>query len=455
MRTHSGSLLRNLEFSFGAVTFLLFGLMALFMDHALHLALEQEDAFVMQAEAAGLAKLLERGELPLEEAPRPEKSEWRVVDRNGRPLHESLAFRVPPGVLWPEPDADPEERWMPDGRPMTLKVAAISRGRKLQLAMDRSHEEVLFVRFRKRVVLGLASAVLISALLGRWITRRGLAPLGRIVAEAGDIHPLRLERRLDRSQFPEELGELVGTLNVALDRIQLSFERLQRFSGELAHELRTPLQNVRAEVEGLLLRPRDGRAQQEALGSILEECDRLASLIEQTLFLSRTEDPAAAIKRTPILVREVCQRVAAYFDATAEESGIHFEVETEPGLKVFADEGLLQRALTNLVSNALRHTPEGGRVCLGGFARQPGVRLFVKDTGPGVDPELLGRLGEPWVKGHPSSCHGLGLAIVRGILRLHGGSVQFLSSPGEGLEVRLDFPGAPHQALPAEAGASV
>jgi len=308
------------------------------------------------------------------------------------------------------------------------------------LAMDRSHEGPLFLRFRQRMVLGMVCAVLITAALGRWITQRGLAPLARIVAEAGDIHPLRLDKRLDPSQFPQELGELVATLNEALDRIQVSFERVSRFSGELAHEMRTPLQNLRAEVESLLLRPKGPAHHQEALGSILEECERLASLIEQTLFLSRTEDPAAAIARKQLDLVPLLENLTGFFEATAEEAGVDIHIDVEPGFQVFADESLLQRAVTNLLANALRHSPAGGWIRIAADRSPLQARITVKDSGPGVPPELLARLGEPWVKGPQDHLHGLGLAIVKGIMRLHRGRIAFASPASGGLEVTLVFP---------------
>jgi two-component system heavy metal sensor histidine kinase CusS len=437
---HSGSLLRKLQYSFAGVTFVLLGLMALFMDHALHLSLGQENAKVMRAEARALERRMERG-LPLpEDLPRLEKAEWRILEPDGRPRVQSFSFGALQIASWPKIDEDPLESTDESGRPCTAMVLSLNHGRVLQLAMDRSHETALFLRFRQRMVLGMVCAVLIAAALGRWVTKRGLAPLARIIAEASDIHPLRLDKRLDPSQFPQELSELVATLNDALDRIQVSFERVSRFSGELAHEMRTPLQNLRAEVESLLLRPKGPEHHQEALGSILEECERLASLIEQTLFLSRTEDPAAAIARKPLELVPLLENLTGFFEASAEEAGVAIRIEVEPGFLVFADESLLQRAVTNLLANALRHAPEGGWIQLSADRTQLQTRITVKDSGPGVPPDLLARLGEPWVKGPQDHLHGLGLAIVKGIMRLHRGRITFASPPDSGLEVSLVFP---------------
>lgn len=440
MTAHSGSLLRELQYSFAAVTFVLLGLMALFMDHALHLSLRKENATAMQSEARAIERRLERG-LPVpEDLPRLERAEWRILEADGRVRLQSFSFGSLRIDAWPKPGQNLVDGTDHGGRPYVAMTFALGHGRTLQLAMDRSHEDALFLRFRQRMLLGLVLAALVSAATGRWVAKRGLAPLAQIVAEASDIHPLHLEKRLDPSQFPQELGELVATLNEALDRIQVSFERLSRFAGELAHEMRTPLQNLRAEVESLLLRPKGAHHQQEALGSILEECERLASLIEQTLFLSRTEDPAAAIDRRPVQLLPLLQSLAGYFEATAEEAEVTILLEVEPTLRVHADESLLVRALTNLIANGIRHAPAGGWIRIEADRTPQLSRIVVTDAGPGVNTELLARLGEPWVKGPQEHLHGLGLAIVKGIMRLHRGRVAFASPPGGGLQVTLVFP---------------
>jgi len=441
VRKNSGSLLRNLEVSFALAAFLLTGLMALFMDHALRRSLEAEDAMVMEAQARAIQDQVRRGDLPRGDGAFPEKSEWRILDAAGRVRIESPGLATIGPISWTPAGGKPVEAASGSGRPLSLLVRALPEGGTLQMAMDRHHEGVLLREFRRTLLLALLIATALAAVAGRWAAKRGLAPLGRIIDEARHIHPLRLERRLVPGHFPEELGELVVTLNGALERIQASFDGLSRFAGELAHELRTPLQNLRSEVESQLLRPSSPEAQVEALGSILEECDRLAGLVEKTLFLARTEDPAAALVRETVAIESVLLDLASFFEASAEEGGVRIEVSASPALQVSADRPLLERALTNLITNALRHTPAGGRILLGAELEHGGVLIRVQDSGPGIESSLLDRLGEPWARGPGEGGHGLGLAIVKGILRLHGGTVDFASPPGEGLRVELRFPG--------------
>ena len=440
MATHSGSLLRKLELSFALVAFLLTGLMALFMDHALRRSLEAEDALVMEAQADAILALVARDGLPKEQHALPEKSEWRLLDAGGQVRVESPGLAAIGRVPWPAPGGPPREAISDSGRPVSLLVRSLPGSGALQMAMDRQHESELLRGFRRTLLLALLVATALAALAGRWAAKRGLAPLGRIIEEARHIHPLRLERRLDPGLFPGELSELLGTLNGALDRIQVSFDGLSRFAGELAHELRTPLQNLRSEVESLLLRPPPAEDQRDALGSILEECDRMADLIEKTLFLARTEDPAASLVREQLDIATLLQELESYFEASAEERGCRIEVSAPRELRLSADRPLLERALINLISNALRHTPAGGTIRLVAEPGRLGVIVRVEDSGPGVDPSLLDRLGEPWSRGPGEGGHGLGLAIVKGILRLHGGQVGFRSLAGQGFQAELHFP---------------
>ena len=440
MERHSGSLLRRLELGFAVGAFVITGLMALFMDRALHLNLEAEDILVMQAQARSLAQGRDRSTAFREGRSLPEQSEWRILGPEGRSREQSEGFTALERIDWnlkPEvavkDDTDPRRR-------LLKIVLPLPGGERLQMAMDRGHEGILVARFRLSLLLGLLASTLLAALGGRWVARRSLAPLDRMTREAGAIDPLRLQHRLDPALYPAELQQLVGTMNLALDRIQGAFDNLGRFAGELAHEFRTPLQNLRGEVESMLRRP-DGSAETgEALGSMLEECERLAALVEQTLFLARTEDPSAALARESIPVRPFLERMASFFEASAEEKGVELRVAASQDLFIRADKALLERALANLLSNAIRHTPAGGSVELLGLPVPEGCTLRILDTGPGVDAQLLERLGQPWVKGPGRNRHGLGLAIVRGILKLHGGTVEFHSPAEGGLRVTLNFP---------------
>lgn len=441
-RPHSGSLLRRLQVSFALSTLAVVGLLAIFMDMALRRSFEVEDAMVMEAQADalaryGTARMLAEGN----QDPMPEKADWRLLDEQGHVLAQSAGMEKLPLLEWPAEARSPAEIRAPGGEIFSILVRAIPEGR-LQLAMDRSHERILVKEFRRTLGLAVGLAALLAAILGRWVAKRGLRPLHLIATEAAQIDPSSLDRRLQGELFPEELGELVEKINGTLARLEEAFNRLGCMASELAHELRTPLQNLRGEVEAIILAPKGAEASREALGSVLEECDRLARLIEQMLFLARSENPSVVIERKPVQVLALLQSVAEFFEAEAEEVQVDLRVEVDSGLELNGDGSLLRRALHNLVANALRHTPRGGRVVLGARPEAPGIRLFIRDTGAGMPPEVLAQLGERWVRGPGARGPGLGLglAIVNGIAQLHGGKLRVENRSGGGAEASIWLP---------------
>ena len=443
-RPHSGSLLTRLQVSFALATLVVVGLLAVFMDMALRHSFESEDAMVMEAQADALFQRGATRKLPEgDRERRPEKADWRLLDWYSHVLAQSAGMGKLPPLPWPAEASSPMEIKATNGETFSILVRAIPEG-TLQLAMDRSHEQALVAGFRRTLGAAIGLATLLAALLGRWVAKRGLRPLHLIASEAADIDPSRLDRRLHGAHFPEELGELVSTLNGTLGRLQEAFDRLGRMASELAHELRTPLQNLRAEVEAILLVPSDPEASREALGSVLEECDRLARLIEQMLFLARSENPSTVIERKSVDVLSLFQSVADFFEAEAEEAQVIIHVEAVPGLEISGDEPLLNRALQNLISNALRHTPAGGTIVLGAKPSTSGLLLFLRDSGPGMPYEVLTHLGERWVRGPDTRGPGLGLglAIVKGIAQLHGGRLRAENQPGGGTEASIWLPNA-------------
>jgi two-component system heavy metal sensor histidine kinase CusS len=440
---HSGSLLWRLQVSFALATLAVVGLLAIFMDMALRHSFEAEDAIVMEAQADALAqggamKTMSEGD----KGRMPEKADWRLLDGQGHVLAQSAGMGKLPTLPWPAEATPPVETTASNGETFSILVRPIPEG-TLQLAMDRSHEQALVAGFRRTLGLAIGLATLLAALLGRWVAKRGLRPLHLIAAEAADIDPSNLADRLHGEHFPEELGELVQKINGTLARLEEAFDRLGRMTSELAHELRTPLQNLRAEVEAILLVRTDAEASREALGSVLEECDRLARLIEQMLFLARSGNPSTAIERKSIAVDSLLQSVADFFEAQAEDSQVNLRVEASTVLEISGDEPLLRRALHNLAANALRHTPAGGTVVLGARPCASGLLLFIRDSGGGLPPEVLARLGERWVRGPGAQGPGLGLglAIVNGIAQLHGGQLRVENQPNGGAEAGIWLPG--------------
>ncbi|MBI3130147.1 MAG: hypothetical protein HYZ13_02200 [Acidobacteria bacterium] len=443
MTSNAPSLIRQLQVGFAVTALLILGTFAALMDRALHRSMEREDAQVLEAQAAYLAQALGSGKaLPHEPGSRPEKAEWSL-SLAGQPERHSPGYPQLPQAPWPSVPLDGrahEVDSMGGGEASALRKALP--GGELRLLMDRSHEAALVGSFRRTLWVGTLLATAVAALLGRLVAARGLGPLRRIAEETASVRPGDPFHPLEAAQFPEELGQLVHTLNGALARLQEAIHRLDEMGSELAHELRTPLQHLRSSLEDLVLRRETVSPQ--ALGPSLEACDRLQSLIESILFLARRADPTASVKWQELEAADLLEETRDFFEGLAEEGDISLSVEAPPGLRLAADPALLTRALHNVVSNALAATPRGGRVVLEAEAQDDGLALRVLDEGPGLPPGVRAALGDRWNRGQGSRGHGLGLPIVQSILALHGGTFTLADRPGGGTAATLAFTGHRH-----------
>jgi two-component system, OmpR family, heavy metal sensor histidine kinase CusS len=318
----------------------------------------------------------------------------------------------------------------------------------IQVAMDRTYEESILARYRRYLWVTLGSALILCGLVSYWLVHSGLRPLHDISAKAEQIRSSTLHERIQTPPLPRELAELAFTINSMLDRLQESFERLQQFSADVAHELRTPLSNLRSEAEVVLAQPRQPEEYSRALSSCLEEGNRLAGLVDTLLFLARAEQPRAELQRTRIDLAAELALLREFFEAAAGEKGIALQVEAAGPVWAEVDRTLLQRAVSNLVTNALTYAPPGATVTLAAKVEGGLATVSVADTGVGIPSEHLPRIFDRFYRIDAartgSSGHvGLGLAIVQSIARLHGGRVSAASEPGHGTEIRMELPTSP------------
>jgi signal transduction histidine kinase len=240
----------------------------------------------------------------------------------------------------------------------------------------------------------------------------------------------------------DEVARLGVTLNEMLDRMQASFEREHRLLNDAAHELRTPLAILKAEVDLALDRARTVDELTAALASVAEETDHIVRLAQDLLVLARADGAGTSAKQVETSLAVLVQRAADHHEATARSQGVRLEVRASEG-SAFVDPLRLRQALDNLIDNALRHTPEGGNVIIA-VHRDPGaIRISVEDSGVGFPEGFLDRAFVPFSRGPSAEQHdgaGLGLAIVRAIAEGHGGSAHAANLPTRGAAVVLSFP---------------
>jgi two-component system heavy metal sensor histidine kinase CusS len=345
------------------------------------------------------------------------------------------------------------QRWVSQYR--KLGLAALVRkergdrgARKSYRRRDVSQEEALLARYRSWFGAIMLGAFVIFPAAGYQIARRGIRPVEDMATTARHISSTNLRERILTAGYPVELASLADTFNEMLDRLEESFERIARFSADIAHDLRTPVNNIRGEAEVALARARTVDEYRDRLESCLEETVRLSDLIGALLFLARAESPLAHPHRVPVDVGELLAGVREYYDASAVEAGISLTTASivEP---IFAklDRTLIQRAVGNLIANAVAHTPPGGSVTLRANADATTIRIDVSDTGEGIPQDALPKVFERFYRvdksrSQASGGTGLGLSIVQSIMALHSGRVEIASKLGHGTRVTLYIPAA-------------
>jgi two-component system heavy metal sensor histidine kinase CusS len=378
-------------------------------------------------------------------------SYWvRVLDANGRLAAETpgmdqwlpaglFSSQVGPVALRPEP-----RDYRTGGRLFSLvSVITPANGQTytVQVAQDRTVDEQFEKQFGVLVVVVLVCGILASALIALTVAKRGLRPLEAMTRSLRRVGPTRLDERVPPNEWPRELQPVAIAFDDMLDRLEDSFTRLSQFSADLAHELRTPLANIRGEAEVALTRPRSRNEYEAVIESSIAECARLSGIIDNLLFLARAEAAESKVHYSTFDGREAIERIAAYNEAIAEERRLTISCT---GLgQVHADPILFGRAVSNLVDNAVRFSPDGGEITISLATDADGAEISVRDTGGGIPPEHVSRIFDRFYRVDPSRSSegaGLGLALVKSIADLHGGSVAVESEVGSGTSIKLRFP---------------
>jgi two-component system heavy metal sensor histidine kinase CusS len=295
------------------------------------------------------------------------------------------------------------------------------------VSTDMTHHEHFMQSFKIALWTVVGVAAMLTGFLGWVAARRGLAPLREISASAAGITANRLDHRLVVESIPRELAEVAQTLNAMLSRLEESFRRLSDFSSDLAHELRTPVSNLLTQTQVTLAKTRTLDEYQNVLASNAEEFERLSRTIADMLFLAKSDNELIVPHREKVdLVAEV-RSLFEFYEALGEEKGL--TLTCSGAGSVFGDRLMLRRAVNNLLSNAVRHTPEKGRITVRvDDCEGSAVVLSVKNTGATIAPEHLPRLFDRFYRVDASRQRfgegaGLGLAITRSIARAHGGEV--------------------------------
>jgi len=358
--------------------------------------------------------------------------------RNPVPASDQLAVKADEQIVT-VPGVSPPYRILSGpsrigGQPVVVQVA------RSELTITQSMKQLLFV-----LLLGLPFGVAAAGLGGYSLARRALAPVDRMSERARLITAERLKERLPVDNPDDELGRLATVFNETLTRLESSFEQMRRFTADASHELRTPLTVIRSVGEVGLRGRRDEVAYREIIGSMLEEVDRLARLVDRLLMLSRADTGQSKLSTDIVDLSELADEVAAQLGVLAEEKQQSITLERTGAPRWTGDRLVLRQALLNLVDNAIKYSPVGGRITIR-VAESPAAAVVeVSDTGPGIPEELQSRIFDRFYRLDKSRSRdnggtGLGLSIAKWAVEVNGGQLTLEKTNGVGSTFRITLP---------------
>ncbi len=311
-------------------------------------------------------------------------------------------------------------------QPGTLRVGVL---------LDITHHEHFLAAVRQALWLGIAVVALLMGALGWLAARSGLAPLRQLTRSITSIEPNRLAERVPEYDVAPELRQLAHAFNGMLARLEDGYRRLSEFSSDIAHELRTPLANLRTQAEVSLGKARSEDEYRELLHSALEDYERLSRMVDDMLLLAKTDNGQLPGRAAPVRLEAEVDALLEFFEALAEDRGLKLARRGEAGIE--GNGAMLRRAIANLLSNAIRHAEADSTIRIDIAAGDDGgARLRIANRGPDIPPEALPRLFDRFYRADPSRHRssegaGLGLAIARSIVEAHGGRIDVHSGGGE------------------------
>ncbi len=324
---------------------------------------------------------------------------------------------------------------IPD-RPFKARVIYRRIGQSIMLQMGYSLEAEtrLLQSFQRIFMITMVALLGLAVVVGGFMARRALAGVASVTRTARQISENDLETRVPVFHQHNEIDQLAVTFNQMLDRIQHLVVGIRQMNDNIAHDLRSPITRIRGLAE-VTLGGADLGEYQNMAASTIEECDRLLHMINTMLTISRTEAGLDPKSFQEVDLSALAQEACILFQPLAEDKGIALHIEAQSVCPVSGNASMLQRVLGNLLDNAIKYTPPGGRVRVGVACDANNARLTVEDTGAGIAPEDHPKVFERFFRGDQSRAQdgaGLGLSLARVIVRAHGGEIGLASQPGQG-----------------------
>ncbi|MEH6388447.1 MULTISPECIES: heavy metal sensor histidine kinase [Pseudomonas] len=415
-------------------------LAAVSFDYFCRLHFKQQDAAVLESKVSALKSILTRGN-SLE--PEMVSDIHRLVDTS---FGFAAAILAGDRVVYSHHNLSEElaaslgprqgERWLIQVGPnrysgMTERIEgwADGEGGTIHLAMDVTHRTHFFEMIRRWFFYTLIISAALSGALGFVFIRRGLEPISSLSRTSSTITANCLDTRISTESVPSELHELVDNFNAMLERLDQSFLRLSSFSADIAHELRTPLNSMLTQTEVALLKERDSAAYKDVLFSTLEELRRMSRMVDDMLFLAKADNGMITPDFEDHDLSAIAASVLEYYEYAADEKEIKLALHSTGTTQVKGDNLMLRRAISNVISNAVRYGEPGSTVNIRVSNAREWVRLEVSNQGPTIAPDHIDKLFDRFYRidtarreGNTLNA-GLGMAITRSIVEAHEGSI--------------------------------
>jgi signal transduction histidine kinase len=332
-----------------------------------------------------------------------------------------------------------------DGEVLEVASVRLPDGTLFQVGRSAERRRELLARFRRVLLIDLLSIVAIGLAGGAVLTTSALQPL-RSLAETvrGILRTGRTDARVPVQETGDALAELGRLVNAMLDRIDAVIAGMRGALDNVAHDLRTPMTRLRGIAEQALA-SNDPATLRDALADTIEESERVMAMLSTLMDISEAETGTMRLRRETTDIADLVRQTVELYEDVAEDKGVSIDIAIEGDVRADVDRNRMRQVLANLIDNAVKYTPEGGRVEIGARPEEGGVRITVADTGIGIAADELPRIWDRLYRGDKSRAErglGLGLSLVRAIVQAHGGRVSVSSTPGQSSRFELWLPEA-------------